>query len=179
MQRLISVDAPGEVPPEYRDSPIGRLFAYHNFGEASGSYDRPELLVGMCMDHRKRLRIPENFAYVIRTGGGNLRPFDFKVSFAIAVGGARAIAVIGHSDCGMSKVAEQRDAFVAGLVDVAGWDEARAEEHYRRSAPTFAIDDPIDFTLSEAKRLRGAYPDILVAPLHYRVEDHRLYLIRE
>lgn len=57
------------------------------------------------MDHRVRLRIPENFAYILPTGGGNLRHSEFKVSFAIAVGGVRAIALIGHSYCGMAGVA--------------------------------------------------------------------------
>ncbi|MFW6079143.1 MAG: carbonic anhydrase [Gemmatimonadota bacterium] len=180
MDRLIAVDVPGDVPSEYRDSAIGRLLAYHNLGERGERYERPELLVGMCMDYRKRLRIPENFAFVIRTGGGNLRHSDFKVSFAIAVGGVRAIAVIGHSDCGMARVAGARESFVRGLVDAAGWDEERADDHFRRSVSTFAIDDPVDFTLSETRRLRRAYRgDVVIAPLHYHVEDHRLYLIRE
>ena len=37
----------------------------------------------------------------------------------------------------------------------------------------------IDFVSSEAKRLRLRYPKILVAPLIFRVEDNRLYQIRE
>ena len=34
----------------------------------------------MCMDNRKQLRLPDNFAYILRTGGGNIRYSEFKIS---------------------------------------------------------------------------------------------------
>ena len=43
----------------------------------------------------------------------------------------------------------------------------------------FEIGNEIDFILSEVKRLRLRYPGIPVAPMLYRVEDNRLYLIEE
>ncbi|MFV9510818.1 hypothetical protein [Tepidibacillus sp. LV47] len=43
----------------------------------------------------------------------------------------------------------------------------------------FEIGNEVDFVLSEVKRLRLRYPKIMVAPLLYKVEDNRLYLIRE
>lgn len=175
---LVRVDDPADIPARYRDTPVGRLLAYHDLGAPFDAYDRAELLVGMCMDHRKNLRIPENFAYVLRSGGANLRYSEFKVSYAIAVGGVRAIALIGHSDCGMVDVMARREPFVDGLVE-AGWEPEEAREHFDRFAPMFEIGDAIDFTLSEAERLRLRYPKVLVAPLHYRVEDNRLYLVRE
>ncbi len=46
-------------------------------------------------------------------------------------------------------------------------------------APMFEIGNEVDFVLSEAKRLRLRYPKIQVAPLIYRVEDNRLYLVNE
>lgn len=179
MERLISVDSPEDIPDRYRDTPVGRLLRYHNLEEELPAYDRAELLVGMCMDHRKHLRVPDNFAYILRTGGGNLRYSEFKVSYAIAVGGVRAIVLIGHSDCGMVNVMARQDLFVEGLVENAGWDEEWASEHFLHFAPMFEIGNAVDFTLSEAKRLRLRYPRILVAPLHYKVEDNRLYLIGE
>jgi carbonic anhydrase len=179
MHRLIAVDDAESIPPEYRGTPVGRLLSYHNLEAPFDHYEGAELLVGMCMDHRKQLRIPEQFAYVLRTGGANLRYSEFKVSFAIAVGGVRAIALIGHSDCGMVNVMGRLGPFVEGLVERAGWDEARAEEHFHHYAPMFEIGNAVDFTLSEAKRLRLRYPGVLVAPLHYKVEDNRLYLIEE
>jgi carbonic anhydrase len=179
VDRLVPVDALEDIDPEYRETPVGRLLAYHNLEAPFETYDQAELLVGMCMDHRKRLRVPDNFAYILRTGGANLRYSEFKVSYAIAVGGVRAIALIGHSDCGMVNVMARQETFIDGLVDNAGWDAEWAEEHFHHFAPMFEIGNAMDFTLSEAKRLRLRYPRILVAPLHYRVEDNRLYLLRE
>jgi len=66
----------------------------------------------MCMDNRKHLHMPDNFAFIIRTGGANLRYSEFKVSYAIAVGGVRHIALIGHSKCGMVNLAARKEAFV-------------------------------------------------------------------
>lgn len=43
----------------------------------------------------------------------------------------------------------------------------------------FEIGNEVDFVLSEAKRLRLRYPKIIIAPLLYRVEDNRLYLVQE
>jgi carbonic anhydrase len=131
------------------------------------------------MDNRKRLRIPDNFAYVIRSGGANLSYSEFKVSYAIAVGGVKSIALIGHNNCGMVDLIARKDQFVQGLVEIAGWNSDRAEEHFTHFSPMFEIGNEIDFVLSEAKRLRLRYPSIQVAPMHYRVEDNLLYLIRD
>ena len=180
MERLSPVVCSDDIFDAYRDTPIGELLEYHNLGRPfDTSYDRARLLVGMCMDHRKHLRIPDNFAYIIRAGGANLRYSEFKVSYAIAVGGATAVALLGHTNCGMAGLATRREPFVRGLVERAGWDEARAVEHFNQFAPMFEIGNEKDFVLSEAKRLNDRYPKILVAPMMYRVEDNLLYLIRE
>lgn len=179
MDRLIAVETGADILDEYRHTPIGRLLAYHNLNQAFEPYTQAELLVGMCMDHRKRLRIPENFAYVVRTGGANLRYSEFKVSFAIAVGGIQSIALIGHTQCGMVNLATRQEQFVQGLIARAGWSREQAQEHFNHLAPLFEIGNEVDFVLHEAARLRLRYPKIEVAPLLYRVEDNRLYLIRE
>jgi carbonic anhydrase len=175
MDRRIPLDRPQDIPAAYRDSPIGDLVRYHNLGDPGPAYSRAELLIGMCMDHRKHLRIPENFAYILRTGGGNLRASEFKVSYAIAIGGVRAIALLAHRECGMVNLAARRPQFVAGLVEGAGWERETAEEHFDRFAPLFEIGNEIDFVLAEAKRLRLRYPRITVAPLFYEIEEGRLY----
>ena len=72
MNRLISVSKVNDIPPEYRETPIGILFEYHNLNHPLDDYTKAHLLIGMCMDNRKRLRIPDNFAYIIRSGGANL-----------------------------------------------------------------------------------------------------------
>ena len=131
------------------------------------------------MDSRKSLRIPDNFAFILRAGGANLRYSEFKVSYAIAVGGVRCIALVGHNQCGMVNLIGRKEQFIRGLVETAGWQPQAAEEHFDQFEPMFEIDNEIDFVLSEVKRLRLRYPKILVAPLLYRVEDNRLYLIQE
>jgi carbonic anhydrase len=178
MHRLINLDSLDDVPKQYRGTPIERLVAYHNLGEPHPPVVTAEMLVGMCMDNRKVLRIPENFAFVLRAGGANLRPSEFKVSYAIAVGGVRAIAIVTHNRCGMSGLIDRRQQFIDGLVD-AGWDVDAATRNFDSYAPMFEIGDEIDFALNEAKRLRLRYPNVIVAPFRYDVDDNRLYGVME
>lgn len=173
MVELASVRTPEDILPAWRGTPVGRLLEYHNLEQPFGEHERPELLVGMCMDSRLVLRVPRNFTFVLRTGGANLRRVEFKVSFAVAVGGIRAIALIGHDDCGMMGLGRRREAFVEGLVQV-GWERAEAERHFDAYAPAFEIDDPAAFVHAEAARLRLRYPRLLVASLLYSVREGRL-----
>lgn len=179
MDRLVAVESPEDISAQYRDTPIGRLLEYHNLDRPFDVYTHADLLIGMCMDSRKHLHIPDNFAFILRAGGANLRPSEFKVSYAIAVGGVRAIALIGHTQCGMANLMAKKQAFVQGLVEGAGWEPAAAEDHFYHFSPIFEIGSEVDFILAESKRLRARYPKILVAPLMYRVEDNRLYLVKE
>jgi carbonic anhydrase len=179
MNRLLSIASPVDIPEQYRDTPVGRLLEYHNLGRPHDAYTNAQMLIGMCMDNRKHLHIPDNFAYIIRTGGANLRYSEFKVSYAIGVGGVRCLVLIGHNNCGMVNLIARKDQFVQGLMDAAGWQPESAEEHFFHFAAMFEIGNEVDFTLSEVKRLRLRYPRILVAPLLYRVEDNLLYLIDE
>jgi carbonic anhydrase len=78
----------------------------------------------------------------------------------------------------MARVARQRDDFVRGLVERAGWDEARAERHFAEGVAKFSIDNEVDFVMREVERLRGLYPKITVVPLLYRVEDDLLYQLK-
>lgn len=179
MHRLLAIATEEEILPPYRETPIGLLLRYHNLGRPPDTYTNASLLIGMCMDNRKHLHIPDNFAFIIRTGGANLRYSEFKVSYAIAVGGIRHIALIGHTQCGMVNLISRKDQFIEGLVKAAGWQPQSAEEHFHHYAPMFEIGNEVDFILSEVKRLRLRYPKIVVAPLLYRVEDNRLYFIEE
>ena len=179
MNRLLAVKSTEDIFLEYRDTPVGRLLEYHNLNRHFDTYLKAQILIGMCMDNRKHLQIPDNFAYIIRAGGANLRYSEFKVSYAIAVGGVKSIVLIGHSQCGMVNLIERKELFVQGLVDNAGWQKESAEEHFMQFAPMFEIGNEIDFVLSEAKRLRLRYPKIQIAPLLYQVEDNLLYLIQE
>ncbi len=122
MNRLISINSSEDIPAEYRGTPIGLLLEYHNLNREYDTYTNASPLIGICMDNRKHLHIPDNFSFIIRAGGANLRYSEFKVSFAIAVGKVRHIALIGHNNCRMVNLSSRRDAFINGLVEIAGWD---------------------------------------------------------
>lgn len=179
MERLFPIDRFEDIPLAIRGTPAGELLEYQNMGRDLEPCTAARLLIGMCMDHRKHLRIPDQFAYIIRAGGGNLRYSEFKVSYAIAIGGVRHIALIGHNNCGMANLMSRRQAFIDGLVEHAGWDRDRATEHFTQFAPMFEIGNEIDFLQSEAKRLRQRYPKVGVTPLFYNVDTNRLWGVRE
>ena len=179
MNRLVSVLSKEDIFPEYHGTPVGSLLEYHNLDRTYETYTQAQLLIGMCMDNRKHLHIPDNFAYIIRAGGANLRYSEFKVSYAIAVGGVKSIALIGHNQCGMVNLVARRELFIKGLVENAGWEQDMAEQHFMNYAPMFEIGNEVDFVLSEVKRLRSRYPTVQVIPLLYKVEDNLLYQIKE
>ena len=179
MIRLVNISKPDDIFQEYRQTPIGLLLEYHNLNRPLDSFDKAQLLIGMCMDNRKHLHIPDNFAFIIRSGGANLRYSEFKVSYAIAVGQIRHIALIGHNNCGMVNLISRKDQFINGLVNNAGWNKEPAEEHFMNFAPMFEIGNEIDFVISEAKRLHLRYPKIIIVPMFYQIEDNRIYLIKE
>ena len=179
MNKLLPVNSANDIPVDYLHTPIGYLFEYHNLNRPYETFEKAQILIGMCMDNRKHLHIPDNFAFIIRSGGANLRYSEFKVSYAIAVGQVGHIALIGHNNCGMVNLASRKEIFIDGLQVIAGWSKTSAEEHFIHFAPMFEISNETDFVLSETKRLRLRYPKIKIAPLFYLVEDNKLYLIDE
>lgn len=179
MNRLLLISCTDEIPIEYKETPIALLLEYHNLNRKFEKHDSAKMLIGMCMDNRKHLNIPDNFSFIIRTGGANLRYSEFKVSYAISIGKVKHFALIGHNNCGMVNLAARKELFVNGLVDSAGWLPEKAEEHFMNYAPLFEIGNEIDFILSETNRLRARYPKIKIAPLFYSVDDNKLYFIDE
>lgn len=177
MYSIVPVNHYSDILPKFRDTPISLLFEYHNFNVPFKIYHSAQLLVSMCMDNRKYLHIPDNFAYILRTGGGNLRNSEFKVSYAIAVGNISYIALIGHTQCGMVHLAQRKQLFISGLVKNAGWTYIQAEQHFETFANTFEIENEIDFTVQESKRIQELYPKITVVPLLFKIEDSKLYQI--
>lgn len=179
MNRLVSVMKEEDIFPQYRDTPIGLLLRYHNLEKPYDNHVKAQLLIGMCMDHRNVLKFPDNFAFVLRAGGANLRYSEFKVSYAIGVGGVNHIVLIGHTNCGMVNLFSKKDRFVDGLAENAGWEKEKAEEHFLQNAPMFEIGNEVQFTISETNRLRSRYPKVTVAPLMFSVENNKLFLIKE
>ncbi|PIQ83445.1 MAG: carbonic anhydrase [Candidatus Omnitrophica bacterium CG11_big_fil_rev_8_21_14_0_20_63_9] len=179
MHRLLAINQPKDIPAAYRRNAIGRLLEYHNLGRPFETYSQAQLLIGMCMDNRKHLRIPDNFAFILRAGGANLRYSEFKVSYAIAVGDVSSIALIGHTNCGMVNLESRKSLFIQGLIKRGGWKKKDAKEHFAKFSMMFEIGSETDFILSEVKRLRRRYPKVTLAPMLYKVEDNRLYLLKE
>ena len=175
MPSLVPVRTVSDILKQYRGTPVERLLRYHNLGEPfPASTGRAEILIGMCMDHRKDLTLPNEFAYVLRAAGGNLQDSEFEISYAVGVGGISTIALLAHTDCGMAHVTAKRETFVRGLVERGGWNEGAAVDHFLKYATRYEIGDPIKFVLSEASRLGRLYPGLMVVPLLYTVEDDRL-----
>lgn len=175
---LQAVNAQADIPAIYHNTPIARLLQFHNLAAPLQKCEHAEILIGMCMDNRKVLRTPDNFAYVLRTTGANLRHNEFRVAYALSIGGVRHIALIAHNHCGMVGLSRKLPAFVQGMIDV-GWNETEAREYFFQYAPFFEIENEAEFVRLEANRLREKYPKVQIAPLFYQLEDNRLYLVLE
>jgi carbonic anhydrase len=178
--RLVAADTAEAILPWYRGTPIDLLLGYHNLGvPLPASSGHAQLLISMCMDYRKELVVPAEFAYVLRSAGGSLRDSEFEVSYAIAVGGVQWLAILAHTDCGMADVTAKRNVFVRGLAERGGWSPEAAQAQFDHYATRYQIGDAVAFVAREARRLRSLYPRIQVAPLMYRVEDDRLMQVLE
>jgi carbonic anhydrase len=175
MPKLIEVNSEADILPKYRDTPIERLLRHQNLGEplppGSGP---PQVFVSMCIDNRKSLNVPHGFAYVMRTAGARLQGNEFELTFAIAIGRVSAVALIGHTDCGMEKVLNLRESFIEGLAERGGVNPEAAAAHFDASAPRYAISSSLGSIVLQAEAVGRLLPKILVAPLLYRVEDDRL-----
>lgn len=68
------------IPKEYKQTPIEALIKYQNFKAPFKNYNNAQMLAIMCMDNRKQLTVPQNFTYIIRTGGANIRNNEFQIS---------------------------------------------------------------------------------------------------
>ncbi len=177
--RIQPVEKKSQIPSRYRQTPIGDLVEYQNLGRHHDRYTTAKLLIGMCMDYRKILRIPDNFAFILRTGGANLRYSEFKVAYAIAIGGVRHITLIGHNHCNMVNLESRRNLFTTGLMKNAGWKKKDAELYFQEHSARFEIGNEVDFILSEVKRLRLRFPKVTIAPMFYQLRDNRLYFLKE
>lgn len=178
MQDLRPVRTASDIPQGLRHTPLGRLIDYHNCGRPPRKHHKAEVLVCMCMDNKKQLSLPDNFAYILRTGGGNMRYNEFKISYAVGIGGVRHVAMIAHDNCGMVNLASKRGKFVSGLVKNGGWTRKDAMRHFLKNAPRFEIGSELDFVRAEAKRLNLKYPNVKVLPMFYRMADKKLYLLK-
>jgi carbonic anhydrase len=180
MPKLVEVNSPDDILDVYRGTAVEELLRYHNLREPMPTRSgTPKMFVSMCIDFRKFLLIPNEFAYIMRTAGARLRGNEFELLYAVAVGGVSNIVLMGHTDCGMTRVMNQRDQFVAGLGERAGVDEEEAGDIFDELAPGYAIADPVYAMVKEARKLRRKLHGVLIAPLLFNVENDRLIQILE
>jgi len=174
---LIEIKTASDIPEKYQGTPVGDLLRYHNLKRPFRTYEKAKMLIVMCMDNRKQLSIPNNFAYIIRTGGANLARNEFKLSYAVAIGAIRHVALIAHDRCGMVGLTSKKDAFIEGMCRLPNWDKKRAEEYFLQYAPVFEIDNETDFVVKESKRLSETYMGVTFVPLYYTIDDGMLKII--
>jgi carbonic anhydrase len=178
-ERILAVESADSVPAILRNTPIDALLRSHNLGEfdiATGS--SPELIIGKCIDYRKSLRLPRDWAYILRREGANMHGAEFAIALGLTQG-IKYMALIAHNSCAMANVEDMKERFLKVLVDNHGWDEDLAEQMFIHNATLKGINNEIDFVLGEAKRIRELFTGLVIVPMLYRVEDDRLYLIRD
>jgi carbonic anhydrase len=166
-----------DILPVWRNTPVAELLALHNLGATARQYNHPQILVATCPEQQTALRIPGGFALSVHGAAASLKRDPFKVSWAIGIGQISAIAIVGHSGCGMVGLRERREEFVARMVAAAGWARPAAEQHFDHWGDLYAIEDPAMFAATEAARLRTRYPKIPVAALLYDAADQMLLQI--
>ncbi|MFV0290043.1 MAG: hypothetical protein ACK5IJ_03980 [Mangrovibacterium sp.] len=174
MPKLIEINNSNDILPEYRNTPIGLLLEYHNLNKIFTHYDQAQLMIGMCADSRISLWLPDNFAYIFRTGGANLFYQEFQVSYTIGVGDIRHIVLIANNDCRMQNIQSVKEKFIEGMVQNAGWKTENAQTHFEGLAPFFEIGNSIEFIASETARIQKRYPKVQVAPLFFDVNSKQL-----
>lgn len=131
--RLAKVSKPEDIPVFLRGTPIETLLKCQNMGEVDANQSEvQDLAIGMCIDYRKSLSLPQNCAYVIRRTGANMAGSEFSLAFALSTG-VEYMALIAHNHCVMSDPHVKRGAFVSVLTRKHGWrnDQALAffDEH--------------------------------------------------
>lgn len=174
---LKPVRTEADILPVWRSTPVAELLALHNLGAEARQYAHPQILIASCFEQQTALRIPAGFAISLHTAAANLKRNPFKVSWAIGIGRISAIAIVGHTGCGLVDLRIQREAFVEQLISAAGWARPAAEQHFDHWSDLFAIDDPVSFAAAEAARLQIRYPKIPVAALLYDTTDRTLLQI--
>ena len=178
MHQLENISSEKDIPEYLLNTPIAELLKYQNLSASFKEYEKAQIAIVMCMDNRKQLKIPNRFAFILRTAGARITGSEFKLSFVIGFGDIKHIALIAHTNCGMINLTSKKDKIVQGLIENAGWNKEQAENHFNSFAPFFEIENEVDFVVNEGKRLKEKYPKIVFVPMIYKVEDNKLYLVQ-
>jgi hypothetical protein len=173
--RLIDIVSPDDIPDLWRNTPIEQFILSQNFGYPIAQFDgSPQLLIATCIEFRYALPVPRMYAYVIRRAGGRIVGSEFSLTYALSRG-VKNVILIGHNDCGMTKVSEHAPAMIEALVD-QGWNETRAAEFVERHAWRYKVKDELDSLQREYQRLRKIFKNLVIAPLFVSLADTKLHI---
>jgi hypothetical protein len=79
----------------------------------------------------------------------------------------------------MSDPHVKRGAFVSALTGKHGWSNDQALSFFDEHASSREIDDAIDFSLKEARRLSNLFRGLKVVPMLFMLEDNLVYLVKD
>jgi carbonic anhydrase len=173
-EQLIEIDSRTNIPEEWKDSAIESFIMSQNFGWPIQASGKPELLIATCIEFRYALPIPRMYAYVIRRASGRVIGSEFSVAYTMAKG-VKCLMMIGHNDCGMTKVDESKSLMVQALVD-QGWNPELADQYFEKHAARHRINNELEALKEEYIRVRTLFPKLLVAPMFVCLFDSKLYL---
>jgi carbonic anhydrase len=172
--KVESIDSCSNIPPEWQKTPIEKFILSENFGEKIEGTGSPELLIATCIEFRYALPIPRMFAYVLRRASGRLMGSEFSLAYILSAG-VRHICLVGHNDCGMTKIEENKHLMIQALIE-QGWYPDRAAEFINMQASRHHMEDELDGLEWEYKRLRRLFKNVEIAPLFVDLSNTQLYI---
>ena len=173
--QLMSIETASDIPEEWRHTPIEALIRSENFGQPIPELvQSPQLLITACIEFRYALPIPRMYAYVIRRASGRLNGSEFSMAYVLAQG-VRHLALIGHNDCGMTKVKEAKPRLIDALVE-QGWNRERAEDFINGQAARHQMKDELDGLRREYSRLKRLFKNLVIAPMFVDLADTHLFI---
>lgn len=171
---LTAIESRQDIPERWRETPVESLIMSQNFGWPIQASGKPEVLIATCIEFRYALPIPRMYAYVIRRASGRVIGSEFSVGYTL-VQGVKYLVIIGHNDCGMSKVRDRAPLVVQAFVE-QGWDKNVAQEYVDKQVSRHAIDDELNSLREEYLRLRTIFRQLVIAPLFVCLHDSKLYV---
>jgi carbonic anhydrase len=172
--RLKPIKTASDIPKRWLNTPIEQLIKAHNFDVPIEPATEPQLMVVTCIEFRFQPKVPHFFAYELRQASGRLMGSEFTLAYVLTKG-VKHLALIGHNDCGMTKVKQAATALERALVG-QGWPAERAHEYVTISGPRYAIRDELDALEKEFHRLRRLFKNLEIAPLFAALANSNLYL---
>jgi len=172
--RLLQISSVDDIPQLWRNTPIEKLICSENFGQKIEEGTQPELLIATCIEFRYALPIPRMFAYVIRRASGRLVGSEFSLAYVLSAG-VKHFVLIGHNDCGMTKILKKQDDLINALTE-QGWPQDRAEDFIHSQSERHMMKDEIDGLRREYIRLRRLFKKVVIAPMFVDLADTKLFI---